>query len=188
MNSEDFADILKDSPIVVAIKDDAGLEKCVNSRSKIVFILYGKVSNISSIVEKVHSAGKIPFVHIDFIDGLSPREAAVDFIKNSTKASGIISTKAPIIRYAKSVGMLAIQRFFVLDSISLINIPRQLKSTEADAIEILPGLIPKVITRLIQEDVPVIAGGLISDKNEVIQALTAGATSVSSTNENVWFM
>lgn len=188
MNSEIFAELLKDSPIVVAIKDDSGLERCISSRSKIVFILYGNVSNIGNIVKKVNEAGKIAFVHIDFVDGLSPREAAVDFIKNATDANGIISTKAPLIKYAKSKGLLAVQRFFVLDSISLINIPRQLKSTEADAIEILPGLIPKVITRLVQEDVPIIAGGLISDKNEVMQALTAGATSVSTTNENVWFM
>lgn len=112
MNSELFADVLRDNPIVVAIKDDAGLEKCISSRSKIVFILYGKVSNIGDIVKQVNDAGKISFVHIDFIDGLSPREASVDFIKNSTKACGIISTKAQLIKYAKSVGLLCNSTLF----------------------------------------------------------------------------
>ena len=35
---------------------------------------------------------------------------------------------------------------------------------------------------------PVIAGGLISDKEDVIEALDAGAISVSTTNQDVWFM
>jgi glycerol uptake operon antiterminator len=35
---------------------------------------------------------------------------------------------------------------------------------------------------------PVIAGGLISDKEDIISALGAGAIAVSSTNPAVWNM
>jgi len=36
--------------------------------------------------------------------------------------------------------------------------------------------------------VPIIAGGLISEKEDVVAALSAGAISVSTTNVNVWKM
>ena len=37
-------------------------------------------------------------------------------------------------------------------------------------------------------DCPVIAGGLIADKADIIVAIEAGAISISSTNQNTWFI
>lgn len=60
---------------------------------------------------------------------------------------------------------------------------------DPDFIEILPALMPKVISRICDlSPVPVIAGGLISDKEDVMQMIQAGAISISSTNEKVWFL
>ena len=36
--------------------------------------------------------------------------------------------------------------------------------------------------------IPVIAGGLVSDKEDVMSLLQAGVVSVSSTNKEIWFM
>ena len=48
---------------------------------------------------------------------------------------------------------------------------------------------PKVIRRMCRElAVPVITGGLISEKEDVIAALDAGAAAISATNEDVWGM
>lgn len=48
---------------------------------------------------------------------------------------------------------------------------------------------PKMIRRLVQDTgKPVIAGGLISDKEDVTGALGAGAVAVSTTNPAVWSM
>ena len=56
-------------------------------------------------------------------------------------------------------------------------------------IEILPGVMPKVIKKICsQSRIPVIAGGLISDKEDIMAALGAGAVSISTTNQTVWFM
>ncbi|MEG1720939.1 MAG: glycerol-3-phosphate responsive antiterminator, partial [Pseudoflavonifractor sp.] len=35
---------------------------------------------------------------------------------------------------------------------------------------------------------PIIAGGLIADKEDVTSALSAGAIAVSSTNREIWFL
>ena len=52
--------------------------------------------------------------------------------------------------------------------------------------EIMPGVIPKVIQRLSKEKVPVIAGGLIETKAEVTAALRSGATAISTGRPELW--
>ena len=69
------------------------------------------------------------------------------------------------------------------------NITKQIANAKPDMLEILPGLMPKIIKRVTNTSkVPVIAGGLISDKEDVLNALSAGAISVSSTNPAMWRM
>ena len=56
-----------------------------------------------------------------------------------------------------------------------------------DFLEILPGTMPKIIRLLCSRvKTPVIASGLISDKEDVMAALSGGAVAVSSTNQVVW--
>jgi glycerol uptake operon antiterminator len=48
---------------------------------------------------------------------------------------------------------------------------------------------PKIISKIKDiSSVPIIAGGLISDKEDVLSALSGGAVSISTTNQEVWFM
>lgn len=102
---------------------------------------------------------------------------------------GIISTKPSMIRRAKELGLYTVMRFFVLDSLSFENIEKQLVSVKPDFIEVLPGVMPKIIRKVCKRvRTQVIAGGLISDKEDVMAALDAGAIAVSSTNQKVWLM
>ena len=58
-----------------------------------------------------------------------------------------------------------------------------------DVVEILPGAMPKVLRQLTAfSPVPVIAGGLIHDQEDVIAALDAGAAAISSTDPAIWFL
>ena len=104
-------------------------------------------------------------------------------------ADGVLSTKATLTRRAKELGLVAIQRFFLLDSMAITNIEKQLPQGASDLIEVLPGLMPKIIRQVVAlAGRPVIAGGLITDKEDVTRALSAGAVAVSSTNPAVWEM
>ena len=189
MEESGLKELLNDSPIIAAVKNRDGLEKSLTSECQVVFILFGDLVGITEIVDRVKSVGKLAMVHVDLIDGLSPRDIAVDFIAKSTNADGIISTKANLVRHAKNCGLFTVQRFFVLDSISLANIGKQLPLENADLIEVLPGVMPKIIRHLsVTTGKPIIAGGLISDKEDILNALEAGAVAISSTNEKIWFM
>jgi glycerol uptake operon antiterminator len=56
-----------------------------------------------------------------------------------------------------------------------------------DAIEILPGILPRIITHLKQRmTVPLIAGGLIQTVGEVEKILASGATAISTTRQELW--
>ncbi|UOF88777.1 glycerol-3-phosphate responsive antiterminator [Fodinisporobacter ferrooxydans] len=184
---EDFRSLFKDNPIVAGIKDDTGLENVLQSSCDIVFVLYGDICNIGTIVDRVKSAGKYAFVDVDLVKGTSSKEIVVDFIKQVTKADGIISTKGPIIKAAKAQGFFTIHRFFLVDSFSFHSLPKQIETSIPDCIEILPGCMPKVISWVRDiVNVPIIAGGLVCEKDDVVAALKAGAVSICSTSTDIW--
>ena len=138
---------------------------------------------------QVEKAQKVAMVHLDLITGLGPKEVSVDFIRNSTEADGIISTRPAIIRRACELDFYTALRIFILDSMAYENIEKQLNAVRPDIVEILPGAMPKVIRKVCRKvRQPVIASGLISDKEDIMVALAAGAIAVSSTNQEVWMM
>ena len=181
---KEFKEALEDSPIIAAIKDDEGLKKCVESDSRVIFILYGDIITIPNIVATVKAAGKIAMVHIDLITGLSSKEITVDFLKKYTQADGIITTKPNLIKHAKELGFYTILRLFLIDSMAYENIDRQVKNAKPDVIEVLPALMPKIVSKVCRlSPIPVIAGGLVSDKEDIMSILDTGVVSISSTNE-----
>lgn len=189
MDRTKLLDLLADGPVIAAVKDDAGLEAAIASEVGVIFLLYGDILSVGEAVGRVHRAGKAVFVHLDLIEGLSSKEVAVDFIARNTAADGVISTKAALTRRARERGLVGIQRFFLLDSMAFQSIECHFTQDSSDLIEVLPGLMPKIIRRVAQlTGKPVIAGGLISDKEDVTGALSAGAVAVSSTNPAVWAM
>ena len=177
-----FEEAIQEAPVIAAVKNDMGLAHALRSECAAVFILYGTILD----VKRIKAAGKLAFVHADLIEGLSNRgEIAVDFLAEATKADGIISTRPNLIHHAKELGLITVQRFFLLDSISFENVVRQ--SSHADVIDILPGAMPDVIRRLSQRVTqPLIASGLLTDKRDVCGALAAGAVAVSTTSEELW--
>lgn len=187
--TDDFLKKLNEMPIVASVKDENGLNEVLNSECGVVFIIYGDLCSIARIVSKVKETGKIAIVHIDLIEGLTSRDIAVRYIKENTQADGIISTKPGIVKAAKEMNLIAIQRFFLIDSLALENFKKQVGHEYADAIEILPGVMPKVIRQVVSYSrIPVIVGGLIFDKDDVMLALQSGAVAVSSSNSDIWFL
>ena len=189
MTCSSLLEILADGPVIAAVKDDEGLAAALNSEPAVLFLLYGDILTIGDTVARVHAAGKKVFVHLDLVDGLAAREISADFIARHTAADGVISTKAALTKRARELGLVAIQRIFLLDSMALKNVERHFSRESADLVEVLPGLMPKIIRRICQSTgKPIIAGGLITDKEDVTGALGAGAVAVSSTNPAVWAM
>ena len=190
MNQE-FYDAVEANPVIAAVKSDAGLQAAVEMEEiQVIFVLFGDVCTIPEILERIKAAGKKAMVHINLIAGLSAKEISVEFIARQTRADGIITTKPALVRRAKELGIFAVLRFFVIDSLALKNIENlemQCGTSRPDFIEVLPGVMPKVLGRIAKVSrIPMIAGGLITEKEDVIAALSVGAIAVSSTNQDVW--
>lgn len=179
--------IFEQNPVIAAVKNEDQLEKALSSSCEIIFFLFGNICNISSLVAQAKNAGKLVFVHLDLTTGLSGKEIAADYVKEFTRADGVISTRPLLLRRAKAVGLLTVLRVFVVDSLSLDGLVKQLDSCNADFVEIMPGVMAKILKIVCQRvNVPVITGGLISDKKDVICALSAGAQCISTTCEALW--
>lgn len=180
-------ELLEENPIIASVKNEEELALALESSVQIIFVLFGNVINIKQIGNLIKEKGKIGIVHLDLVDGfVSTKEIVLSYLKENTSFQGVISTKPHILKIAKNYGLLAIQRFFIFDTLSLINAKNHLISG-VDAIEILPGVLPKVIEDISKNtSKPIITGGLIENKDEIILALNSGATCVSTTKQNLW--
>jgi glycerol uptake operon antiterminator len=180
-------EMLIENPVIAAIRNDEDLEKSIKSNASIVFTLYGDILKIGDICKKLKKSEKVVFTHIDLIEGLRGDQAAIRFIKESVKPDGIISTRASNIKYANNLNLFAIQRMFAIDSLSLKTGIKSIHETNPTAVEVMPGVANKIIS-VIRKDikVPIIAGGLITNKKDVIDSLSAGAIAVSTTDSSLW--
>ena len=177
-----LAETLLDEPVIAAVKTDEALTAALASPCSTIFLLASTLLTGDGLVHRIHDAGKLAVVHIDLVDGLSSREIAVDSLNALCHPDGIISTRPTLIR-----GLLTVQRAFILDSLSLTSLSGQLEQGKPDFVEILPGIMPRVIAEIsARTQVPVIAGGLLRDKADVMAAMRAGAAAVSTSAPSLW--
>lgn len=185
----EFYQRIHESPIICAISAPDRLDSAIKSPCKIVFLLSGDIFNLKNIVSKTKENNKLIFIHLDLMEGFSKDVTALKYISKNIKPDGIITTKSNLIRIAKDMNIFAIQRLFLLDSLSMETGIKSVREARPNAVEILPGIMHKA-TKYITNQIktPVIAGGLIKDKEDVILSLKSGAVAISSSNEKVWYM
>lgn len=172
--------------IIAAVRTEPELAEALRTAVETVFYLTPSVFTLAPAVEKAHAEGKKLFVHMDLTEGIGKDRAGLQLVKNM-HADGIISTRGSMIKMAKEAGLFTVQRFFLVDSHSVATIVETVKAAKPDMLEIMPGVVPKVIARLKNETgVPVIAGGLIDSTLEIEGALAAGAAAVSIGKKEFW--
>ncbi|NLY85097.1 MAG: glycerol-3-phosphate responsive antiterminator [Tissierellia bacterium] len=184
-----FFDKVARNPIIAAINDLNDLDSALESPTEIIFLLTGNIFNLKEISHRVRSKNKSLYIHIESIDGFSKDTWGLEYIVKNIYPDGIITEKKNLVKLCKDMGVFTIQRMLIHDSIALRNSINSIKSLRPSAIEILPGIMPKVIRRIIQETkISVIASGLITDKDDVISSLEAGSTAISTANKDIWYI
>ncbi len=185
MKTNDLRDILDCNPVIAAFQDN--WDEAIQSPAEVLFCLKARLSSIAENTFKAHSLGKKVFVHIDLAEGIGKDKEGILFLKECS-VDGIISTKGQPLRLAKELGLFTVQRFFALDSKGLDVINDMAASASPDMIELMPGIVGKVIKRFSGGQFPVIAGGLIETKQEVTEALSNGAIAVSTGKKELWYL
>jgi len=174
------------SGIIAAVRTDSEFNKAVLSDSDAVFDLSPDLLTVIKKVKIAHEAGKKIFIHLDLATGIGKDKSGTMFAKRAG-VDGIISTRVNIIKNARECGLFTVQRFFIVDSQSVDTTIEAVKASKPDMIEIMPGVVFKVIGDLKKHlDVPIIAGGLIKTKQEADEAVNYGASAVSTGTENLW--
>ena len=183
----EFLSATEKCPVIPEIKNDEWLNALSESESDIVYILYGDICTITDIVSRVKVLGKRAIVHVDLIAGLSAKEISVDFIKKYTQADGIISMKSALIKRANDLGLFTIQRFYMIDGLTYVNVAKNVKNSNPDVVEFMPAGLSKLIRYLAELiDKPIVASGLTQDSEDIVHALKAGALAVATTNRELW--
>jgi glycerol uptake operon antiterminator len=182
-----LAKALSQHPVIAAARTEDAVARAAASPVAAIFLLGGSIFSLKKMVETVHDSGKYAFLHIDLADGLGRDDAAVEWCVRELHIDGLISTRPQLIRRASEMGIFTIQRLFLMDSSSFAHGQRLLKNTPPDMAELLPGIAPKAVRQLCAAlNKPVIAGGMITERSEIIDALDAGALAVSVSDERLW--
>jgi len=184
MQFQDMIHCMECNPVIAAVRDDRW-EAALASPADVLFYLSAELMSIEKRIIQAHEAGKALFIHLDLAEGIGKDKAGIRYLAQ-LGADGIISTRAQLIRMARDQGLLTVQRFFALDSQGIDSIDEMLERSAPHMMEIMPGVIGKVLKRFSGGHIPVIAGGLITEKLEVTQALSSGVIAVSTGCEALW--
>lgn len=175
------------NPVIAAVQSEKDLEVAIKSQVSTIFLLCADIFNAKLLVDKIKNVGKNALIHIDFLEGIGKDAKAIDYITQVIQPDGIISTKSGHIKIAREKRTFTIQRFFLIDNKSYEMTIKSIKSIKPDMIEIMPGVMPNVISRITKQlSIPVIAGGLISSKHDIMEVLKAGAIGASTSKKELW--
>ena len=174
--------------VIPAIKKMKDFDKVLKSDFEYLVMLEVHVAQLESITKYARSHCKKILLHADLIQGLKSDEYSAEFLCQRIKPEGLISTRGGVLKTAKKNGVLAIQRTFLLDTIALETSYKLAEKIRPDFIEVLPGIVlPHLIAKVNRDTgIPVIAGGLIHEKEEVEHVLAAGAKAVTTSREELW--
>lgn len=179
-------EFLAEMPIIAAVQENAWKD-ALESPAKVIFCLKANLMTIKDRIAQAHAKGKLVFVHLDLADGIGKDKTGLEFL-SSCGVDGVITTRGNLVRYAKEMGIITVQRFFALDSQGVSGINDLISNSRPDYIEIMPGVIEKIISNFSKGNIPVIAGGLIENKSEVTSALSNGAIAVSTGRKDLWYL
>ncbi|QJC51040.1 glycerol-3-phosphate responsive antiterminator [Paenibacillus albicereus] len=174
-------------PVLPAARSMKQLERLLRSSYTHLILLDSHVSRLRPAADLAAAHGKQLLIHADLIEGLKNDEAAAEFLCQTIRPAGLLSTRASVIAKTKQNGLLAIQRIFLLDSGALEKSYALLARSQPDCIEVLPGILPGLIAEVRERTgLPVLAGGLVRTAGEVEAALAAGASAVTTSREPLW--
>src|SRR5699024_7803662 len=149
--------------VIPAIRNLKDFEQALQTKHKWIVILEVRLGQLRSVVNYAKRANKKVLLHIDLVQGLKADEYGVEFVLEDITVDDVVVRRGSLSELAKKRGVLAVQRMFLLDSLSLKTDVRISSRYETDYIEVLPGKLPEVIKAISANTaIPIIAGGLIN--------------------------
>ena len=173
--------------VIAAVRSPEGMKKALDTQVSAIFLLSGNPFTLPVMVEEGIDAGRKVFVHIDLMEGFSKDAAGIRWLARTVKPTGILTTRAPLIRAAKEEKLTTVLRVFLIDSSSVATAEKAIRACEPDYVEVMPGLVSRGLSALkARITQPLIAGGMLETQDDVEAAVKAGAVRISTSNEELW--
>jgi glycerol uptake operon antiterminator len=183
-----FTTFLDHARVIPAVSAPESVPAALASPSVVVYFLRGTLESIPAMTELVLRRNKVPIVNLDLAQGLARDAVAVGYLA-SRGVRGVISVHDEPLRAARSLGLFAIKRSFLIDSGALKSTAHSLQQFLPDALEILPAAVgPLILPNLAEahHEIPVICGGLVSSMKQVEELVGQGVHAVSVSDEAFW--
>jgi glycerol uptake operon antiterminator len=174
-------------PMIASITKEEQIPEAIESNVKRVNLMTGHIGCLEEIIHQLHISGKLVYVHMEMVQGLGRDTHAVSYLADRFKVDGIVTTKSNAVSAAKQAGIKSIQRIFAIDTAALKTAIRMINQTHPEEVELMPGLMPRVIKELkstIKQ--PLIVGGLIRNEQEILEAIHSGADYISCGDPSFW--
>lgn len=169
-----------------AVRSDEYLQAALDSKAHYIFLLQSNVLTLKDNVDRIHEAGKMAFVHLDFVAGIARDKVGLQLLKK-LGVDGIITTRTSMIKTAKEAGFITIQRFFIIDSHSIDTAVDSIKISNPDLVEVMPAVIYHKIAEIAKQvNVPVMTAGLIDTEEDLQASIDAGAKAVATSQIELW--
>jgi glycerol uptake operon antiterminator len=173
--------------ILPASSNMKDFERFLKSPYEIGVFLEMHIAQLKHVNAMAEAHGKKMLYHMDMIHGIKSDDYSTEFICQEYRPYGLISTKSNVILKAKQKSVIAVQRVFLLDSHALEKSYKLLGKTQPHYIEVLPGVVPPLITEVKDRlGIPLFAGGFIRSIEDVENALDAGAKAVTTSKTEIW--
>lgn len=123
------------SPVIAAVRSAEEYAAALESGAETVFVVKSDLLSLREMLAE--KRGKQVFVHADTCEGLGKDKVGLEVLSR-LGADGVISTKNSLIAAAKGLGLGTVQRFFLIDSLSVpdrvrerVRLPSRLRGTDA---------------------------------------------------------
>jgi glycerol uptake operon antiterminator len=180
--------LLRTHPVIPALRSLHDCAAAAAAPSRVVYLLAAGLSTLDEYLHTLREQDKEVLVNIDLFAGLSRDREAVSYLQASG-CSGIISTHTDVLNLARSHGLYAVQRTFIIDSDSVNSSMRSLRKFVPDALELLPAPVAPRMLSALRQDFPSVAavgGGLVSSLQEADSLIRQGLDAVSTGNPQLW--
>ncbi len=187
MENSEIIGKIEENPIIAAVRQQLDFEAALESSVTTIFLLNEDILTVKGLVERIKAKDKNVLVNVDSRKTFEKGREAIDYICDTIRPDGIITSESNNIKYAKEKGMFSILRLSLVDSLSYETAVNTALSDKPDMIEILPGIIPRVLKQYCSEvNIPVIAGGLIDSKEDIVNIIKAGALGAAAGKKELW--
>ena len=174
--------------VIPAISNHNELRAFLDHHLTYGILMNFQLAQLPDLVSQMKEKNKKVLIHSELIKGLSSDEYGAIYLIQTLKVDGIITSKPKVIEICKKRKVMGILRFFLKDSISLMQSLEVVQKTKPDYLEVLPALTIEIIPEIRQAvTCDILMGGLIRTKAQIEKCLEAGAIAVTTSNPKLWY-